>query len=448
MFSERSGLDGKFSPYPVPPQLGTSSSLNGENRIKPLSALSKCAIAALAVGFIAGMILMGLGGMQTFGSTGSPGFIASIGGGGVLTAFSAGGLFWVVRKRPVDVSHNADESSVIQELKKNLEAGLDISRALQSIPMPFFENKSQERSKAVFSTAMQEVLGAEVIFPRSGPLEDPENLEGELDPEVFQLSRTDGVEEDIPRSSKDKHSLHVYQVASQYNASEAPNPFTPGIGQAMKKSSHDHTQGPLAQRTNPIAFELVTAFLTHLGFNMLNEVLPSAGKTYESEAVIEHGYLRPDDENLHILTNEFRENFSKAEYVCYSSFPRSWSGAQPVYLFLQAAPAMGYSNTIYSTDELQKYAALANFLALFRQGIQFARDTGHPVVLHAAAVGCGVFGNETKNFEWGFEKAALALQGEMKSVGVSVQLEAYGGKGPMTEMANHLNIPLRERIGD
>lgn len=239
-------------------------------------------------------------------------------------------------------------------------------------------------------------------------------------------------------------------MASQYNAGESANcKLTPPIGGAMEKSEHDASQGPLAQRTNPLIFELVTAFLTHLGFNMYDRVIPSAGKTYEAGAPIEHGYLRPVDETLAQLTDELVRNFSEAEYVCYSSCADEWGeGSLPVYLLLQAAPYPGAPELTRSCEQLQKYAALANYLALFREGIALAQELGKPVVVHATAVGGGVFGNETKNLQWGFEKAALALQTQMKAAGVIVQLEAYQGTGAESEIAKALNIPHKPRVGD
>ncbi len=299
------------------------------------------------------------------------------------------------------------------------------------------------------------MLGSEVAFPTSGFLPTEESmasLSGTLEKSLFHLSATTGVQKDIPSSSRDAKRVHVYQVASQYNAAEAPRPVTPEIGKAMTASDGDNTQGPLAQRTNPDAFELVTAFLTHSGFNMLEKVLIDEGTTtYTPGSPIEHGYLRPNNTNIAWLRDQFKANYGCAEYVCYSSLRSEWGGDRPVYIMLQAAPAiaMRYAfNLTVSSDELQKYAALANYLALFRHGIKLAQDKGMPVVLHAAAVGGGVFGNKTANLQWGFQQAALACQAEMKEHGVSVQLEAYGGKGPMAEIATGLDIPKFDRLGD
>ncbi|NGX61576.1 MAG: hypothetical protein K940chlam9_01063 [Chlamydiae bacterium] len=317
-----------------------------------------------------------------------------------------------------------------------------------------FTHKNHETAKAEFSKTMDLFKWGDVDYPCSGEIEDLESLENqELNTSLFHFSATNGVQGDIPRSSKDTKNIHVYQVASQYNAAEAPNPGTPPIGEAMDSSKNDKTQGPLAQRTNPAVFELVTAFLTHLGFNMLEHVLPSAGKTYQ-KGPIQHGYLCPDSTNIELLTEEFKANYSKAEYVCYPSQSSCWNGAeQPVYLLLQAAPAIGYANLGgANTDELQKYAALANYLALFRQGVALAeeQEKEQPVVLHATAVGGGVFGNSQDNLLWGFKMAALAMQEEMAQVNVHVQLESYQGKRDeaIGHIAQELKIPNGDRIGD
>jgi len=457
--------------------LGTHSPHSALNDHHAHNKKSKYLFAVCAIAEIAGIIIITLSGLNLFGPIGSMSFIGSMTGGGVIICIATGGIVWQAivhckgRKQAVQPrehypreklkpskdlkTKNSSEQSeradtVLHDLVCKLQKDEDITKVLQSIPKEFFEQKSQERAKSCFSEVMQQILNAKVTFPKAGPLEQPENLQGQLDCEVFQLSITSGVQEDILRSACDQQHIHVYQVASQYNASEAPTTFTPKIGTAMSTSQGDHTQGPLAQRTNPVAFELVTAFLTHLGFNMLNTVLPSCGKTYEKGAQIEHGYLLPKKQTIDTVTNEFKEAFSHAEYVCYSSHLNSWDGGQPVYLFLQSAPAIGYADPDIKdvSDELQKYAALANYLALFRHGITLARETGQPIVLHAAAVGCGVFGNKVSNMEWGFEKAALALQSQMKAVQVTVQLEAYKGSGPMVDIAVSLNIPAKKRIGD
>jgi hypothetical protein len=49
--------------------------------------------------------------------------------------------------------------------------------------------------------------------------------------------------------------------------------------------------------------------------------------------------------------------------------------------------------------------------------------------------------------QWGFTQAALALQNKMKSMRVSVQLEAFKGQGPLKDIAEELNILTKKRIG-
>ena len=303
-----------------------------------------------------------------------------------------------------------------------------------------FQTRSQEKAKQLFMYAYQKFFDLPVEFP-TATLPIPFQSDAKLTQGVFRVVATQGVQYDIVNAAQDQDHLHVYQVASQYNASEAINPSTPGIGDAMKSSKGDFTQGPQAQRTNPIAFELVLAFLTHLGFNMLENAIPSAGKTYDKASPVAHGYLCPNDQNLEILTQELQTNVSKAEYVCYAS--KVSPSGNPVYIFLQAAPAIGYAKNLSKpSDDLQRYATLANHLSLFQYGISLAKKSGQQVVLHVNAPGSGVFQNITANLQWGFHQAALMYGEEMKRYGVSVQLEAFQGKGPMKEIAQNLFAPL------
>ena len=141
-----------------------------------------------------------------------------------------------------------------------------------------FKTKSHEMAKKTFKDAMER-LGLGVNYVNASAW-NHEQLGGVLDNSIFRWSATTGVQNDIPAASRDKERIHIFSVASQYNAAEAIRPFTPPVGQAIEASKLDNTQGPHAQRTNPVAFELVTAFLTHLGFNMMENVLPSAGSTH------------------------------------------------------------------------------------------------------------------------------------------------------------------------
>eukprot|EP01066_Platyproteum_vivax_P015816 Platyproteum_vivax@DN6940_c0_g1_i2.p1 len=125
------------------------------------------------------------------------------------------------------------------------------------------------------------------------------SCESQLDKSMFYWSSTKGVQKDIAAAWNDS-DLHVFSVASQHNCAEAPSISTPDMGAAMKTSNGDLTQGPLAQRNNPVLFEFVTDFLTHLGYNTLEYALPSAGKTYTT-SYIQHGYLRQMIQLMHLL---------------------------------------------------------------------------------------------------------------------------------------------------
>ncbi len=401
-----------------------------------LSRASKISLGIFVISTVACTIILALAASHNIGS--STIFTASLGSAAGLTGLSAAIFFGTIARGQTQKS----------ALATQLRSSTNFSAFIQTLQMIPAREKSQEGAKTQFSQIMGEVLGSNVSFPKPPPISDLDKLTGKLDQKLFHLSTTQGVENDVAPSSGDEERMHVWQAASQYNAAEADKPMTPRIGEAMSASQCDRTQGPLCQRTNPQAFELVTAFLTHGGFNMLDQVLPSAGKTYEVGAAIEHGYLRPSNANIEALTNAFRANYSKAEYVCYSSIPQN--GKNPVYILLQAAPAIANAKSngglTENSDELEKYAALANYLALFQKGIDLAKETGKPVLLHATAVGGGVFGNQTQNIQWGFEKAALALQDEMKKTGVSVQLEAFNGTGPLVDIAKEHNIPTKDRM--
>lgn len=382
------------------------------------------------ISFIAGGIIVTLGSLAVFGPIGSTGFIVAMGAGGVLVCGGVGGVIYIAKQ-------NSKDSEALREIRR--------------LPQEFFENKSQVRAKQVFSEKMGG--GIVVAYPKACQVDVNVIPNAALDQNVFHYSRTFGVQYDISVSSFHADCHHIYQVASQYNCSEAPDRFTPEVGRAMQTSEYDRTQGPLAQRTNPDAFESVNAYLTHLGFNMLNEVLPEGQTTYGQGSWVEHGYLCPKDDTIEDITRAFRENYHKAEYVCYKSLPIAGSN-NPVSIFLQSAPAVArnYSvelNVETNTDELEKYAALANFLALFNYGIQYAEQNegqGRAVVLHVAAVGLGAFGNKVENYEWGFKKAAQHFQGRMRELGIKVQLESYGDYSPLIALSERLNIPLRDRI--
>jgi len=275
----------------------------------------------------------------------------------------------------------------------------------------FFKRKSHEKSKTVFKEVMQHFgLGVTYVDAKGWDYSDKD---GELDFSIFHWSKTGGVQHDIPRAASDANRVHLFSAASQYNAAEAPNAYTPPIGKAMEKSAHDHTQGPFAQRTNPVVFELVTALLTHLGFNMMEDVLPSAGNTYTNGSAIQHGYLRPANQNVGQLAQEIEKKFRNLEVPCYESRPTP--EGQSIFLMLGAAPAIGYSFGLDTKSEecgrLQYYAYLANFTAQFKQSLKLLEENpGKEVVLHVTGTGLGVFGCDKKKFAQAFKHAALEFQ--------------------------------------
>jgi len=310
-----------------------------------------------------------------------------------------------------------------------------------------FKTKSHELAKKTFKDAMKHLGLGVTYLDATGWNHEP--LKGNLDNSIFRWSATNGVENDIPIASCDKGRVHIFSVASQYNAAEAPSPFTPPVAKAMEKSTYDHTQGPLAQRTNPVVFELVTAFLTNLGFNMVEYVLPSAGSTHEVGSTIEHGYLRPNNQNIDELATEMQNHFQKLEVPCYESRPTP--SGDSVFLMLGAAPAIGYSRGLTSNSQkLQYYAFLANFTAQFKQTLLLLDENPtKEVVLHVTGTGLGVFGCDHHSFADAFKQAALEFQTKLKKTDqnrVHVQLEAYKGKDDVKKVGEALLGAMKPRV--
>ena len=258
------------------------------------------------VGYVVASIFVALGVTGVIlAQPGSVLFFVSISGGGCAILSLVVLLTWsvytlksqqVTKKnkkqfpiKPAEVI-STDHSDNFPKNQKNLTEKLQLLEKEEKI----FVNKNHVKAKHLFTLTMRERLKSAVCFPcakKINLLNEQELANVQLESEVFQISETIGIEKDIPKAAKDHQNLHIFQVASQYNAAEAPTPFTPPVGKAMEFSEKDYTQGPLAQRTNPDAFELVTAFLANLGFNMLHLVLPSVGETYEKQSSIEHGLI-------------------------------------------------------------------------------------------------------------------------------------------------------------
>lgn len=270
-----------------------------------------------------------------------------------------------------------------------------------------------------------------------------------LDPAIFHWSRTDGVERDIPQAARNAARIHLFQLASQNNAGEAPGIFTPPPGRAMRDSVGDNTQGPLAQRTNPALFEKVNAFLANCGFNMLANVLSRRNIT-----AVRHGYLVPQTAaQMDSIVGEFRANWRNVEQPCVLS--RLPTGGR-AYLMMSAAPAIGYApeagqqgNDPNSNCRLQYYSALGNFCGQFSRALELARENpGTQVVYNACAVGLGVFGNQPEHVAPAFRHAALAFQEAVRAEGLNVvvQFEVFRGEGLAKNMADRLNLAQRPRV--
>lgn len=334
-----------------------------------------------------------------------------------------------------------------------------------------FQLKDQELSKHTFKNAMEKVLGSRVYYINaSGDAQFPsKDFEDpcRLDKKLFAYKDTKGVQYDIVNASKDEKKVHLFAVASQYNCAESSNASTPKIGCAMEHSKIEITQGPKAQRTNPVAFELVTAFLTHLGFNMMDKALPSfIGKTYETEVgkkriyeetTILHGYLIPSNftfndpeekkekatQNLQKVVSHLKANLSSFETVCYSSIPSG--GKYPTYLILAAAPSIpGPLHPQKEVEELQYYAALANFTTQFKQLSQLAEENPKKkIVLHVTLPGSGVFGNNPTCISKAFKNAALNFQQKLSQEQkdrLLVQLDIYDSSNNASQVLRELDL--------
>lgn len=338
-----------------------------------------------------------------------------------------------LNKGGVSKTTEADRSEGILPGLQSKSTYKEICEMLKKKDSAFFQNKSQERAKEVFKNVMQ-VIGSEVFYVTASDLDRTVNTDfsWELPCDVFSWESTNGVQQDILEASRDGNNVHLFSVASQYNCAEATSAYTPEIGKAMVKSATDETQGPLAQRTNPKIFELALAFLTHLGFNMMDKVLPlSVGKTYidggspneakDSRTTILHGYLQPAGywpkdskdtinaatKDLIAVVEHMKENVRSFETVCYSSVPES-GGSNSVYLILAAAPNINLD--LYSFEhvhEFQFWAAAANFTTQFTQLLNLAdKNPDKNVVLHATLPGLGAFNNNPKVVAKAFKHVA------------------------------------------
>lgn len=334
-----------------------------------------------------------------------------------------------------------------------------------------FQLKSQEIAKGAFKKAMDQVLGSQVYFVDASGCEQclGQDIPGHLDEKLFVWKETSGVQNDIVIASLDDNAVHLFSVASQYNCTESSTAVTPKLGGVMLHSAIDSTQGPLAQRTNPITFELVNAFLAHLGYNMMDKALPeSIGKTYETEigkkrvfeeTSILHGYLQPAEwswndgkdkevkaaENLKSVVDYLKSHLGAFETICYSSKPLN-GGKNPVYLILAAAPCLSGPRYPAEVNDLQYYAALANFTTQFKQLLQLSvENPDKKSVLHVTLPGLGVFGNDPACVARAFKNAALTFQNSIipeQKDRFLVELDIYNPDNnfPAMQVVNELQL--------
>lgn len=353
------------------------------------------------------------------------------------------------------VNHLLNLNFLIAELAKESPPSHETVSQILKTNKNFFEFKDQEIAQEIarttFKKAMKQVLGSEVEFINaSGCAKILRTNPGALDENIFSWKQTDGVQFAIATASLDPNTEHFFSAASQYNCTESPSACTPLIGNVMNHSEHDYTQGPLAQRTNPVAFELVNAYLTHGGYNMMAQALPaSVGKTYETgekkaknETVITHGYLKPgswganDDaetikktkKNVKGVVEHLESHLETFETVCYSSIPVN-GGPYPVHIILSAAPCLSGPNYPEEVNHLQYLTALANFATSFKQLKKISeKNPEKKVVFHATLPGLGVFGNDPINIAGAFRDAALYFQdslSEEQKKQIKVEVNIY-----------------------
>lgn len=232
------------------------------------------------------------------------------------------------------------------------------------------KEKSHNEAKKEFVSQMRHHLQTEVIFPTPGRLPEPVNTPPALKSSVFvQVDRG----RDVVAAAD---TVHIYQAETKYNgAHKTSGDNPPSPGEAMRRSQLEGARGTKIQKSNPVAFELVNAYLANRGFNM-----------YE---------------------NRTETDIESVAYMC-----RPEGESHKVHILLQAAPPTGSSCD-------GRLAALANYLNLFRYALMFfMRD--ETLVLHATAIKGGGTGADVT---WGFTQAALECQDELEERGVRVEVE-------------------------
>lgn len=308
------------------------------------------------------------------------------------------------------------------------------------------QRKAHSRAKT-YMQAEAGKINAEVVFvspPHSAcPPVNEVAIKLDLDQTVFAWENTKGVQGDIQKDGKLLHHVVLYGVASQFNACEAVDPFTPKPGTAVETYKGDPTQGPGAQLQFPDQQVEIINDAANLGFNGLCHVLDETTK-----GTIRHGYLTPKTPTLaETVIAQLRENGHKMEFPCIGNIPKQKGNTEKVYVMLVAAPAFGkrYSKGSTITDnqkkEMEFLCALSAYRAQFQQVIQLATlNPEKQVIFKPTAPGLGVFGNRIENVAKAFYMAAKEYENQLIENKISVRLQVFGGQGDARNMAAALGL--------
>src|ERR1700733_8047688 len=269
------------------------------------------------------------------------------------------------------------------------------------------QRKAHENAKDFLKKSLAEI-GAQIDFISHTIKETPSLadvvIKDDLDSEVFGVQNTGSVGKDIRVSGQGSQDhLVVYGVASQFNGCEAPIKRTIQPGDAVRVYKSDGTQGPEAQLAfPPEQVELINCG-GNLGFNGLCHLLNE-----ETKGEVAHGYFTPSQQKKQMIIEQLRERGDRIEYPCIANKPLE--GEKVVYQILSAAPAFGkYGNNQSAKgqdqDEIEFLCALHGYRAQFEKCLHLAQTNEKPVLFKAAAVGLGVFGNQSINVAKAFYRA-------------------------------------------
>ena len=269
-----------------------------------------------------------------------------------------------------------------------------------------------------------------------------------LDSSVFSFEYTKDVKEDIERDGNDRDNVFMYVAASQFNGSEQVSSNTNPPGNAHQAYKSDMTQGPRAQ----LAFSRRQLEIINAGANIgFNGIVKTFKDDSDLKALVVNGYLSPvENEDAQKIADNLKNNSNDIEYLCVTGKPKD--ALNNVHLFLAAAPAFGqYMGGVQGAghEALQKQCALNNFRAQFAHAITLkATSDNKPIVVKAAAVGLGAFGNNSFIVAQAFREAALEFGAELKNNNVKVRFQIrmegnYSSEYPnvlATQVATRLNL--------